>query len=391
MTKREMIDYIEEAKKDKAIRRLMKSRKVQDVEVSYSKVVITIAYKAVKQIKEDLGFIEGDKFLTDEEKKRRQKIHLMFYGKKDVDWDNWDNQRVIPERKLASQEPSKRSLRKVIIKCSRTGEEYSFYTCSFMKKSGLFQIEENDENTYGIPCGIPYLDLKKGDKLYKEWRYKNDTYNYVLGNLCGEPYLRNITKNALFDEMYEVIKVEDKLQNYLVYQITNDVDDIKYFGITNNFKRRYNTHFNEQKENKMLYHHMKEIGIEHFKMKPLYENIPTKRLAEKIETILIIGNIGSVSNEQISCQKWYDGHDTLNDIKCDYYTYSWFSTSDKEFVFSADYHDYLQTNSINFMPIEVSSKEEIIGNNLKELGLSNFDVNDVLLYDRNKVLLDIED
>ena len=383
MTKQEMIDYIEEAKKDKAIRRLMKARKVQDVEVSYSKVVITISYKAVKQIKEDIDRIGRDKFLTKEEKKRRQKIQIMLYGKKEFDCDN---QRVFPERKVTSQEPTNRSQRKVVLKRCRTGEEFIFYTSSFMNKTGLFHIKENGEKTFEIP----YLDLKKGDKLYKYYYYENDTYNYVLGEFCGEPHLWNETKKVLYDEMYEVIEVEDKPQNYLVYQITNDVDDVKYFGITNNFKRRYNTHFNEQKENKMLYHHMKEIGNEHFKMETLYDNIPTKRLAEKIETILIIGNIGSVSNEQLSCQKWRDGHDTLNDIKGDCYMYPWFSTSDKEFVFFADYHNYRQTNYINFMSFKGLSKEENISNNLKDLGLSNFDINDVLSHDRNKVVLDKE-
>ena len=366
MTKQEMIDYIEVAKKDKTIRRLMKTRKVQDVEVSYSKVVITIAYKAVKQIKEDLGC---------------QKIQIMLYGKKEF---KCDNQPVIPERKVTSQEPSKRSLRQVIIKCLRTGEEYIFYTGSFMKKTRLFYINENGEKTFELP----YLDLKKGDKLYKEYSFKNTTYNYELDELCGELYLWNRTKNAFYHETYEVIEVKDKKQNYLVYQITNNNDNIKYFGITNNFKQRYNAHFNEQKESdKMLYHHMKEIGIEHFKMKPLYENIPTKRLAEKIETILIIGNIGSVSNEHISCQKWYDGHYTLNDIKGDY-TLSWFSTADKEMVFLADYHEYLHTNYINFMIFEESSKEEIIANNLKELGLSSVNIDNVLSHDRNKVVSD---
>ena len=52
MTKQEMIDYIEEAKKDKATRRLMKARKVQDVNERMTKVDITITYKAVIQIKE---------------------------------------------------------------------------------------------------------------------------------------------------------------------------------------------------------------------------------------------------------------------------------------------------------------------------------------------------
>lgn len=379
MTKKEMIDYIEEAKKDKAIRRLMKARKVQDVEVSYSKVVITISYKAVKQIKEDLGFIEGGKFLTNEEKKRRQKIHLMIYGKKEFDCDN---QRMVPERKVTSQEPSNRSQRKVVLKRCRTGEEFIFYTRSFMNKTGLFHIKENSEKTFEIP----YLDLKKGDKLYERYYYENDTYNYVLGEFCGVPHLWNETKEALYVELYEVIEVEDKPQNYLVYQITNDIDDIKYFGITNNFKRRYNAHFNEQKENKMLYHHMNYLGKEHFKMETLYNNIPTKRLAEKIETILITGNIGSVSNEQLSCQKWYDGHDTLNDIKGNFML-SWFSISDKEDEFFIYYHNYLHTNYINFMSIEELSKEEMISNNLKDLGLSNFDINNVLLHDRNKVVL----
>ena len=379
MTKREMIDYINNAKQDKAIIRLMKNRKVKDVNESMSKVVITISYKAVKQIKEDLGFIEGGKFLTNEEKKRRQKIHLMIYGKKEF---VCDNQRVIPERKVTSQEPSNRSLRKVIIKRLRNGEEYTFYTSSFMNKTGLFYIKENGEKTYEIP----YLDLKKVDKLYKRYYYENDTYNYALHEFFGVSHLWNETKEALYDEIYEVIEVEDKKQNYLVYQITNDIDDIKYFGITNNFKRRYNAHFKIQKENKILYHHMKEIGIEHFKMETLYDNIPTKRLAEKIETILIIGNIGSVSNEQLSCQKWYDGHNTLNDIKGEFML-SWFSISDKEDEFFIYYHNYLHTNYINFISFEKMSKEEVISNNLKDLGLSNFDINNVLSHDRNKVVL----
>ena len=382
MTKQEMIDYIEEAKKDKAIRRLMKQRNIKDVELSYSKVVITISYKAVKQIKEDLGFIEGGKFLTNEEKKRRQKILLMIYGKKEFECDN---QRVIPERKVTSQEPSNRSQRKVVLKRCQTGEEFIFYTRSFMNKTGLLYINENGLKTFEIP----YLDLKKGDKLCKIHYYENDTYNYVLGEFCGEPHLWNETKKVLYDEMYEVIEVEDKPQNYLVYQITNDVDDVKYFGITNNYKQRYYSHFKIQKENKMLYHHMKEIGIEHFKMEVLYENIPTKRLAEKIETILIIGNIGGVSNEQLSCQKWYDGHHTLNDIKGDFML-SWFSISDKEDEFYIYYHNYLHTNYINFMSFKGLSKEENISNNLKDLGLSNFDINDVLSHDRNKVVLDKE-
>ena len=382
MTKREMIDYIEEAKKDKAIRRLMKKRNVKDVNESMAKVVITISYKVVKQIKEDLGFIEGGKFLTNEEKKRRQKIHLMIYGKKEFECDN---QRVIPERKVTSQEPTNRSQRKVVLKRCRTGEEFIFYTRSFMNKTGLLHIKENGEKT----LEIPYLDLKKGDKLYKIYHYENNTYNYALREFYEMTYLRDETKKVLYLETYEVIEVEDKPQNYLVYQITNDVDDIKYFGITNNFKQRYNAHFKIQKENKMLYRHMKEIGIEHFKMETLYNNIPTKRLAEKIETILIIGNIGNVSNEQLSCQKWYDGHGTLNDIKGDFML-SWFSISDKEDEFYIYYHNYRHTNYINFMSFKGLSKEENISNNLKELGLTNFDINNVLSHDRNKVVLDKE-
>ena len=134
---------------------------------------------------------------------------------------------------------------------------------------------------------------------------------------------------------------------------------------------------------------MKEIGIEHFKMKTLYDNIPTKRLAEKIETILIIGNIGSVSNEQLSCQNWLDGHDTLNDIRGDFML-SWFSISDKEDEFYIYYHNYRHTNNINFMSFKELSKEENISNNLKELGLTNFDIDNVLSHDRNKVVLDKE-
>ena len=134
---------------------------------------------------------------------------------------------------------------------------------------------------------------------------------------------------------------------------------------------------------------MKEIGKEHFKMETLYDNIPTKRLAEKIETILIIGNIGSVSNEQLSCQKWRDGHDTLNDIKGDFML-AWSCISDKEDEFYIYYHNYLHTNYINFMSFGKLSKEENIRNNLKDLGLSNFDINDVLSHDRNKVVLDKE-
>ena len=112
MTKQEMIDYIEDAKKDKAIRRLMKTRKVQDVEVSYSKVVITIAYKAVKQIKKDLG---------------SHKIQIMLYGKKEFDCDKYKD---MPKRKgkliSQEQESSKRSLRKVIIRSCLTGEVFTF-------------------------------------------------------------------------------------------------------------------------------------------------------------------------------------------------------------------------------------------------------------------------
>ena len=69
---------------------------------------------------------------------------------------------------------------------------------------------------------------------------------------------------------------------------------------------------------------------------------------------------------------------------------SWFSISDKEDEFYIYYHNYLHTNYINFMSFEGLSKEENISNNLKDLGLSNFDINDVLSHDRNKVVLDKE-
>ena len=88
-------------------------------------------------------------------------------------------------------------------------------------------------------------------------------------------------------------------KSYCVYQITNDIDDKIYYGITNNFNKRKYYHFNVQREEKILYNHMKELGNEHFKMEILYENIPTKRLAEKMETILIIGNKNNL-NEKIS-------------------------------------------------------------------------------------------
>ena len=366
MTKQEMIDYIEGAKKDIAVRRLMKTRKVQDVELSYSKVVITIAYKAVKQIKKDLG---------------RQKIQIMFYGKKEFECDKYKD---IPKRKgkliSQEQESSKRSLRKVIIKSCLTGEEFTFYNAKFMASQGLFRL--NSDGRHSLKLG--FQELKTGDKLYRTLIYKNDTDNYVLDEFWGEYHLYNERERAFYEEYYEVISVEDKPQNYLVYQITNDIDDIKYFGITNNYKQRYSHHFKIQKEDKMLYHHMNYLGKEHFKMEVIYENIPTKRLAEKIETILILGNIGKTSNEILSCSNWYKEHLQLNDFD----TTCAVGLFDKERDFLAYYHYYQDKNYIRFISHANYENhiEFTIRRNLRELGL-NIDTEHILSYDRNKVVL----
>ena len=88
-------------------------------------------------------------------------------------------------------------------------------------------------------------------------------------------------------------------KSYCVYKITNDIDDKIYYGITNDFDKRKYYHFNVQREEKILYKHMKELGNEHFNIEILYDNIPTKRLAEKMETILIIGNKNNL-NKKIS-------------------------------------------------------------------------------------------
>ena len=92
---------------------------------------------------------------------------------------------------------------------------------------------------------------------------------------------------------------------YCIYQITNDIDDKIYYGITNDFNKRKHYHFNVQREEKILYKHMKELGNEHFNIEILYDNIPTKRLAEKMETILIIGNKDNL-NDRISNNVFYE-------------------------------------------------------------------------------------
>ena len=92
-------------------------------------------------------------------------------------------------------------------------------------------------------------------------------------------------------------------KRYCVYQIINNIDDKIYYGITNDFNRRKYYHFNVQREEKILYNHMKELGNEHFKMEILYDNIPTKRLAEKMESILILSDKNNL-NEKISCKEY---------------------------------------------------------------------------------------
>ena len=50
---------------------------------------------------------------------------------------------------------------------------------------------------------------------------------------------------------------------------------------------------------------MKELGNEHFNIEILYDNIPTKRLDEKMETILIIGNKDNL-NDRTSHNVFYE-------------------------------------------------------------------------------------
>ncbi len=54
---------------------------------------------------------------------------------------------------------------------------------------------------------------------------------------------------------------------YYIYKITNDIDELVYIGSTNNIKARWGLHRSYSKHsNFKLYRHIREIGLEHFKI-----------------------------------------------------------------------------------------------------------------------------
>ena len=171
------------------------------------------------------------------------------------------------------------------VKNKRTGEVITFNN---KKEWSTMNFKLNGES---VNFSDNYYRLKIGDILTVEQRYYNHKTEllFIYGELseyCDESEF-NEKSYSTYLEQYEVVRLNDE-QNYCVYQITNDVNDLVYIGITNNFKKRKYAHFKLQNQTeKDLYELMGQIGTDHFTMTKLYEGIKSKRKAEEIETILI--------------------------------------------------------------------------------------------------------
>ena len=171
------------------------------------------------------------------------------------------------------------------VKNKRTGEIITFNN---KKEWGTMNFKLNGES---INFSDNYYRLKIGDILTVEQRYYNHKtellfiYNELRECRCENKF--NEKSYSTYLEQYEVVCLNGE-QNYCVYQITNDVNDLVYIGITNNFKKRKYDHFKlQQQTEKNLYELMWQIGTDHFTMTKLYDGIKSKRKAEEIETILI--------------------------------------------------------------------------------------------------------
>ena len=70
-----------------------------------------------------------------------------------------------------------------------------------------------------------------------------------------------------------------------VYQITNLINQKRYIGITNNYKRRWQEHCKKQ-ANSLIHKAIVKYGEENFKFEILYNNVSEKE-AEKLEKELI--------------------------------------------------------------------------------------------------------
>ncbi len=59
---------------------------------------------------------------------------------------------------------------------------------------------------------------------------------------------------------------------FFIYKITNDIDELVYIGSTNNLKARWGLHRSYAKHsNFKLYRHIRQIGLEHFKIEAVIE------------------------------------------------------------------------------------------------------------------------